>query len=94
VVPSGTIRGTFLKGNITVADAFAVSSLGIGPDKKAGYPLISVYLTGRELKTACEVDASVAPLMKPAQLYIAGMTYTFNPHRLMFNKVTSAYAGK
>ncbi|HPF43999.1 MAG TPA: bifunctional UDP-sugar hydrolase/5'-nucleotidase [Syntrophomonadaceae bacterium] len=90
VVPSGTIRGTFLKGNITVADAFAVSSLGIGPDKKAGYPLISVYLTGRELKTACEVDASVAPLMKPAQLYIAGMTYTFNPHRLMFNKVTSA----
>ena len=90
VVPSGTIRGTFLQGNITVADAFAASSLGMGPDKQAGYPLVSVYLTGRELKTACEVDASVAPLMKPAQLYISGMTYTFNPHRLIFNKVTSA----
>ena len=90
VVPSGTIRGSLLQGDITVADVYAISSLGIGPDKKSGYPIISVYLTGKELKTACEVDASVAPLMKPAQLYIAGMTYSFNPHRMIFNKVTSA----
>lgn len=90
VVPSGTIRGSFVKGNITVADVFAVSSLGIGPDKKSGYPLISVYLTGKELKTACEVDASVAPIMTSAQLYMSGMTYTFNPNRLIFNKTTQA----
>jgi hypothetical protein len=64
--------------------------LGIGPDKRSGYPLLSVYLTGKELKTACEVDASVAPLMKPAQLYMSGLTYTFNPHRMIFNKVTEA----
>jgi len=90
VVPAGTIRASFVKGNITVADAFNVSSLGIGPDKRSGYPLLSVYLTGKELKTACEVDASVAPLMKPAQLYMSGLTYTFNPHRMIFNKVTEA----
>ena len=90
VVPAGTIRASFVKGNITVADAFNVSSLGIGPDKRSGYPLLSVYLTGKELKTACEVDASVAPLMKPAQLYMSGLTYTFNPHRIIFNKVTDA----
>lgn len=90
VVPYGTVRASFVKGDITVADAFNVSSLGIGKDKQSGYPLISVYLTGQELKTACEVDASITPLMKPAQLYLAGMTYTFNPHRLLFNKVTDA----
>lgn len=90
VVPSGTIRGSFVKGNITVADAYIVSSLGIGPDQKSGYPLLSVYLTGKELKTACEVDASVAPIMPSAQLYMSGMSYTFNPNRLIFNKVTQA----
>jgi 5'-nucleotidase/UDP-sugar diphosphatase len=45
-------------------------------------------LTGKELKTMCEVDASIQPIMSAAQLYITGLTYTFNPHRLIFNKVT------
>jgi len=90
IVPNGTIRASFVKGDITVADAFNASSLGIGKDKKSGYPLISVYLTGKELKTACEVDGSIAPIMPAAQLYISGLTYTFNPHRLIFNKVTDA----
>ncbi|MEG0766771.1 MAG: 5'-nucleotidase C-terminal domain-containing protein, partial [Clostridia bacterium] len=53
-----------------------------------GYPLISVYITGKELKDAFEVDASVTPLMSAAQLYGAGMRWTFNPHRMIFNKVT------
>ncbi len=87
IIPSGTIRGTFVKGDITVSDVFNVSSLGIGPDKVSGYPLISVYLTGEELKTAAEVDASIAPIMSVAQLYMSGIDYTFNPKRLIFNKV-------
>ncbi|NMB07748.1 MAG: bifunctional metallophosphatase/5'-nucleotidase [Tissierellia bacterium] len=87
IVPSGTIRNTFVKGDITVSDVFNVSSLGIGPDKVSGYPLISVYLTGKELKTAAEVDASIAPIMSVAQLYMSGVNYTFNPKRLIFNKV-------
>lgn len=88
VVPSGTIRGSFVKGNITVSDAFTASSLGIGPDKISGYPLISVYLTGKELKAVCEVDASISPIMSDAQLYTSGLNFTFNPNRLIFNKVT------
>jgi len=89
IVPIGTIRSSFFQGNITVADAFSVSSLGIGPDNIPGYPLLSVYLTGKELKTVCEVDASVSPLMDDAQLFISGMSFTFNPNRLIFNKVTN-----
>ncbi|MEQ8196877.1 MAG: bifunctional UDP-sugar hydrolase/5'-nucleotidase [Clostridiaceae bacterium] len=88
IVPVGTIRGTFVKGDITTADAFTASSLGIGPDEVSGYPLISVYLTGKEIKAACEVDASVSSLMEEAQLYISGVNFTFNPNRMIFNKVT------
>ena len=91
VIPVGTIRGSFVKGNITVSDVFNVSSLGIGPDKVSGYPIISVYLTGKELKTAAEVDASIAPIMSVAQLYMSGINYTFNPNRLIFNKVTEVH---
>lgn len=91
VVPKGTIRSSFVKGNITVSDVFNVSSLGVGPDGVSGYPLISAYLTGKELKAVAEVDASITPIMDVAQLYISGLNYTFNPNRLIFNKVTDIY---
>lgn len=94
IVPNGTIRGSFVQGDITTSQAFIVSSLGIGRDGIPGYPLVSVYLTGKELKTLCEVDASVAPIMGAAQLYTSGLVYTFNPRRLIFNRVTEVYLQK
>lgn len=90
IVPSGTIRGSFVKGDIKVSDVFNVSSLGIGADKISGYPLISVYLSGKELKTACEVDATITPIMGNAQLYMSGLKFSFNPNRIPLNKVTSS----
>ncbi len=86
---TGVIRDTFVPGPISVADVFNVSSLGIGVDGMAGYPLVSVYLTGKELKAICEVDASVTPLMAPAQLHLAGMSFEWNNHRMIFNKVSN-----
>lgn len=50
IAPSGTIRDTYTKGNITVEDVFNSFSLGIGADGVPGYPLIEAYLTGKELK--------------------------------------------
>jgi 2',3'-cyclic-nucleotide 2'-phosphodiesterase (5'-nucleotidase family) len=94
VVPAGTIRGTFFKGTITAADAFSVSSLGTGPDNIPGYPLVSVYLTGQELKTLCEVDASISPMMAEAQLFMSGIDFTYNPDRMIFNKVTDTVLQK
>lgn len=89
VVPSGCIRDTFHKNkDITVADAFQVLSLGIGPDGVPGYPLVSAYFTGKELKTMAEVDASISPLMSTAQLYVSGLSYKINPSRMILNKVT------
>ncbi|MDR1209337.1 MAG: 5'-nucleotidase C-terminal domain-containing protein [Clostridiales bacterium] len=91
VVPAGVIRGTFGAGGITVSDAFNVSPLGAGADGTPGYPLISVYLYGREVRDAFEVDASITPIMGEAQLYTSGMEYAFNVNRLIFNKVTGAW---
>ncbi|WP_199173566.1 bifunctional UDP-sugar hydrolase/5'-nucleotidase [Sporosarcina sp. P3] len=88
VVPVGTIRDSFSKGDITVSHVFNVNSLGIGPDEISGYPLLDIYLTGKELKTIAEVDASITPIMNEVQLFIAGLSYTFNPNRFIFNKVT------
>lgn len=90
IVPSGTIRDSIYPGPVTAANAFSISSLGVGADQRPGYPLISVYLTGEELVTACEVDASITPLMADAQLYMSGVDFTFNPKRLIFNKVVRA----
>lgn len=89
IVPNGTIRDSFVKGNITVSDAFTVSSLGIGADNIPGYPLVSAYLTGKEIKAACEVDASISPMMKEAQLYMSNVNFKFNPNRMILNRVTN-----
>lgn len=85
---NGVIRESFATGDITVSDVFNVSSLGIGADGIPGYPLVSVWLTGKDVKNAFEVDASVTGLMPAAQLYFTGMTFTFNPNRMIFDKVT------
>ena len=91
VVPSGTIRDTYLPGNITVENVFTSFSLGIGADGVPGYPLIDVYLTGAELKTAAEIDASVSDYMTTARLYCSGLNMTYNPNRMILNKVTDLY---
>ena len=86
IVPLGVIRGSFLQGPVTVADAFNILSLGYGKDGQAGYPLVKAYLTGKELKAVAEVDASVSDFMGVARLYCSGLEYSWNPHRLILNR--------
>lgn len=88
VVPSGTVRDSYPTGDISVESVFNSFSLGIGADGVPGYPLISVYLTGEELRTTAEIDASISDLMPTARLYMSGMSFTFNPNRMILNKVT------
>jgi len=91
VVPSGTVRAPFAKGDITVADAFRALSLGKGPDGKVGYPLVSLYLTGKELKTVVEIDASISDLMKSARLFMSGISFEYNPKRMLLNKTIDSW---
>ena len=55
---SGVIRESIPMGDVTVSDVFNIASLGVGTEGE----LICAYLTGRDLKTVLEVDASVQPL--------------------------------
>jgi len=91
VVPAGVIRDTYAKGNITTENVFNSFSLGIGEDGIPGYPLISIYLTGAELKIAAEIDASISGLMSSARLYTDGLYWNYNPNRMILNKVTDVY---
>lgn len=91
IVGKGVIRDTFSEGNITVADAFNVLSLGIGPDGNTGYPLVSIYIKGSELKNIFEIDATVSLIMPAAQLYASGMSWTYNTNRMFFNRVTEGW---
>ena len=91
VVPAGVIRDSYAKGNITPENVFHSFSLGIGEDGIPGYPLISIYLKGAELKIAAEIDASISDLMTTARLYTDGLYWNYNPNRMILNKVTDVY---
>jgi len=88
VVPMGVIRDTFASNKqITVSNVYDTFSLGIGEDGIPGYPMIRIYLTGKEIKLATEIDASLSKLMTTAQLFISGLSYEINPNRILLNKV-------
>ena len=91
VTADGVLRADLLPGELTTSMAFDVLSMGVGEDGTSGFPLVSVYLTGKELRAAAEVDASVTPIMPSAQLYMSGMTYSFNTNRMFFNRVTNVW---
>lgn len=91
VAPAGTIRETYALGNITIENVFNSFSLGIGEDGIPGYPLISVYLTGEELKLVAEIDSSISDLMQTARLYTYGLRWNYNPNRMILNKATDTY---
>lgn len=87
---AGVIRETLPVGVVTVSDVFNAASLGVGTEGE----LIAVYVTGKDLKNALEVDASVQPLMSGAQLFFSGVEYSFNTNRMIFNKVDYAMLRK
>ena len=90
ITADGVLRAPLPAGALTTSQAFDVLSMGVGEDGTSGYPLVTCYLTGAELKAVAEIDASVTPLMPEAQLYLSGLEYAFNPHRMIFDRVYEA----
>ena len=94
---NGVIRDDLLKGrtgNVTVSDAFRAVPLGIGTDDTPGYPLLSCYLTAQEIKKMLEIITSVYPRKGPTYfLQISGLTFTYNPWRMIFDRVTNIRMG-
>lgn len=90
VEPVGVLRDTILRGPVSIAAAFQILSLGVGYDGRPGYPLLGLYLYGKELKRLLEVQASIVPMKKDALLQFSGVKLTYNPRRLFFDRVTEA----
>ena len=52
IVPAGTVRDTYTKGDITVEQVYNSFSLGTGKDGLAGYPLISALFNGKRTENS------------------------------------------
>ena len=91
-----SLRAPVLKGKtgqIWFADLFRVTPIGIGPDGQPGYPLVSYYLSGADLRVSLEIGAgaNVAPLADDAYfLQLAGIKATYNLANPLFQRVTAA----
>jgi 5'-nucleotidase len=92
VIRDEILRGT--TGRLTTADLFRVLPLGVGLDGSMAYPLISIYLSGAELRKTLEIVASVHPLKGSDYfLQVSGVRFQYNPRRVLFDRVTSVEIG-
>lgn len=91
LVGLGTIRSSIKEGDITVADAFEICSLGVGADGSAGHPITTAYITGKELKLLTELDASLGSMVNSIKMSYSGLEYTFNTKRILLDRVTSVH---
>jgi 5'-nucleotidase/UDP-sugar diphosphatase len=59
----GVLRESLYPGTQGFSDVFDVVPLGFGTDQNVadGYDLVDFYVTGKELRTACEVTSTVTP---------------------------------
>lgn len=79
---SGVIRGDLVpsmhpdgKGNLSFYDVASLIGLGSGPDGLPGYPMVSVYFTGTEIRRVLEITVLLSQLM--------GDTYFLQNSRLL-----------
>ena len=87
VQANGSIRGSLVpgslehsKGKVSFYDLASLIGLGYGPDGRAGYPLVSLYLTGEEVRRVLEVAVLLEQLLGNSFfLQFSGLRYDYNP---------------
>lgn len=92
---NGVIRGSIkpatsphAKGNVAFMDLIDLVGLGSGPDKQPGYPLVSVYVTGEEMRRILEVGALLAELKGNTYfLQYSGLRQTYDPARAVIARI-------
>lgn len=91
VQANGNIRESMIPGTMAHAaeavsfyDIADIVGLGYGPDGSAGYPVVSVYLTGEELRRLLEVAVLLGELMGDTYfLQFSGLRYDYNPNNAL-----------
>lgn len=87
VQANGNIRESIIPGTmphstgaVSFYDIADVVGLGHGPDGHAGYPVVSVYLTGEEVGRMLEVAVLLRELLGDTYfLQFSGLRYDYNP---------------
>lgn len=87
VQANGNIRESIVPGAtpgsrdaVSFYDITSVVGLGHGPDGHAGYPIVSVYLTGEEIGRMLEVAVLLRELLGDTYfLQFSGLRYAYNP---------------
>ena len=95
---NGAIRADLLRGktgNVAFCDLFRTVPLGISQaDDSLGYPIISCYLHGHEMKKILEVVTSIYPKKgNKFFLQVSGVKFKYNPNRMLFDRVTDIAIG-
>ena len=94
---AGDIRDDIKKGKNGqqwFSDLFRVQSLGIGPDMKPGYPLVTFYINGPDIKAGFEFSATAKGQGKPDYfLQVAGATVEWTASAPPFQRVTGVKIG-
>ncbi len=95
---NGLIRDDLLKGKtgkLAVCDLFRTVPLGFSRgDGSMGYPIVTCYLYGHEIKQVLEVSTSIYPRKgKKFFLQVSGLKFRYNPNRLIFDRVTDIQLG-
>lgn len=92
---NGVIRGNVVpgvmdwsRGKVSFMDLVTIAGLGSGPDMKAGYPMVSIYLTAEEIYTVFEIGSLLSLLMGDTYfLQISGMKYSYDPGKAIWMKI-------
>lgn len=79
------IKAVLPAGGVTESDVRAVlAAAADGSD----VPLVLFYVSAKDLRHIADLDASVGESDAAAQFFFSGVRYTYNPSRMLFDRVT------
>jgi 5'-nucleotidase / UDP-sugar diphosphatase len=69
-------------GDIVLYDLASAVGMGSGPDGSAGYPLVSVWLSGEEVRRILEISVLLSELLRNSYyLQVSGVRMRYDPRR-------------
>lgn len=86
-----SIKGGLYKGDVSINEIFGLVGNEMGEDLLPGVSLIRVYLSGKDLRGICELDASQLIGDENERLFFGGMKYDYNKNRPLWNMVEEVY---
>jgi 2',3'-cyclic-nucleotide 2'-phosphodiesterase (5'-nucleotidase family) len=78
-------RAEHARGLLSLYDLLVLCPLGMGPDGNAGYPVVSFYLTGEEVRRVLEITALLPVVFDHDYfVHVSGLRYDYSPQRILW----------